>query len=86
MAIVVHIAASITFVTNKTTYGPFGKARINSWDCMHSFNCSLGSEVCWFSGFYGTVYNDYIESIGVYMTPATTQSQSSRHVKLECKN
>lgn len=75
---------SLTFVTNKATYGPLGKDYSKSPLSDYSFDLPLGSEVGWFKGFHGTVYNGYIGSIGVYMTPVITQSQSSSgQMKLE---
>ncbi|XP_059317361.1 inactive protein RESTRICTED TEV MOVEMENT 1-like [Lycium ferocissimum] len=53
--------SSITFVTNKGSYGPFGTL---STEYKH-FNFPIGRGL--FGGFYGSTKRDGIESIGVYM-------------------
>nr|XP_043615733.1 mannose/glucose-specific lectin-like [Erigeron canadensis] len=50
--------SSLTFETNKATYGPFGRAS----ECIFSIPWENGSLV----GFYG-ISGDFINSIGVYL-------------------
>ncbi|VFQ60057.1 unnamed protein product [Cuscuta campestris] len=83
--------SSITFVTNKATYGPFGlqvQPKPNSTGPLF-FKFRLGSQADWINGFHGTVKNGRVASIGIYLqtiAPATTthsRAPASGHVKLE---
>ncbi|CAH9071876.1 unnamed protein product [Cuscuta epithymum] len=61
---------SITFVTNKATYGPFGVKRSSLDDSVFKFQ--LGSEADSINGFHGTVNSHgRIDSIGVYLQTTT---------------
>ncbi|CAH9122241.1 unnamed protein product [Cuscuta epithymum] len=63
---------SITFVTNKATYGPFGVKRSSLDDSVFKFQ--LGSEADSINGFHGTVnYHGRIDSIGVYLQTTTAR-------------
>ncbi|XP_060171482.1 inactive protein RESTRICTED TEV MOVEMENT 1-like [Lycium barbarum] len=79
---------SITFVTNKHTYGPYG-AMAPSSTC-EEFIFQLGVDRC-FGGFHGTKYSNHIESIGVYVktltrsmiTPTNSQVRVTRRVAVK---
>ncbi|KAH0724553.1 hypothetical protein KY284_000418 [Solanum tuberosum] len=61
---------SITFGTNKGTYGPYGmKTRVNYE--LKEFNFEIGDDRT-FGGFQGTRYGTGIESIGVYVKAVTS--------------
>lgn len=62
------IIRSLTFITNKRTYGPFGGVAGNIYS---SFEYKLGEDNK-FAGFHGTAGTYYLNSIGVYMKPMTT--------------
>ncbi|XP_031121595.1 myrosinase-binding protein 2-like isoform X2 [Ipomoea triloba] len=52
---------SITFVTNKAKYGPFGKVYSNNWSTNDdSFDLQLESKVGLISGFHGQVELEYV--------------------------
>ncbi|XP_031122510.1 inactive protein RESTRICTED TEV MOVEMENT 1-like [Ipomoea triloba] len=69
---------SLTFVTNKATYGPFGQPRSVQHDIDFGFKISANVPRNWISGFYGTVYRGYIEGLGVYVqSPTTSQPDES---------
>lgn len=57
---------SITFGTNKATYGPFGSHE----SCDIEFDFKFGTDAS-FGGFHGTTHIHYLESIGVYIKPIT---------------
>nr|GLL32546.1 jacalin-related lectin 3-like [Ipomoea trifida] len=60
------IIRCITFVTNKATYGPFCGSRSSSAGNAFSFQLR-GKESNCMTGFYGTVYNGNLGSLGVYI-------------------
>nr|GMD23115.1 inactive protein RESTRICTED TEV MOVEMENT 1-like [Ipomoea batatas] len=76
---------SITFVTNKATYGPFGQQLKGNCGTPFGFKISGNDSRNWISGFYGTVYRGYLECLGVYVhTPTTSQpDESIRQCKSE---
>nr|GMD26086.1 inactive protein RESTRICTED TEV MOVEMENT 1-like [Ipomoea batatas] len=76
---------SITFVTNKTTYGPFGQQLKGNCGTPFGFKFSGKESRNWISGFYGTVYQGSLECLGVYVqTPTTSQpDESIRQCKSE---
>lgn len=59
---------SITFVTNKGTYGPYGSGRPMVVD--KEFNIRIGNDRS-FGGFHGVKAQTYIESIGLHLKPIT---------------
>nr|GLL32548.1 jacalin-related lectin 3-like [Ipomoea trifida] len=56
----------ITFVTNKATYGPFG-AQQSVIGTAFSFQLSGKKEAGWITGFYGTVFQCNLGSLGIYI-------------------
>ncbi|KAK1390378.1 Jacalin-type lectin domain-containing protein [Heracleum sosnowskyi] len=58
--------SSITFHTNKATYGPYVPGAIDKSSLVTDFNYEVGGR---FYGFFGTYRPDGIESIGFYMKP-----------------
>ncbi|KAM3249115.1 inactive protein RESTRICTED TEV MOVEMENT 1-like [Capsicum annuum] len=66
--------SSITFGTNKASYGPFGDP--SSTSTKH-FNFQIGNQFS-FGGFHGSVRSGFINSIGVYIKTSTTS-------KIHCK-
>ncbi|XP_060174167.1 inactive protein RESTRICTED TEV MOVEMENT 1-like isoform X2 [Lycium barbarum] len=81
------VLRSITFVTNKDTYGPYGKMAPSSTpsSTCKEFIFQLGVDRC-FGGFHGTK-DYYIESIGVYLKTVTpsmiTPTNSQVEVPIE---
>lgn len=75
------IIRSLTFITNKTTYGPFGRVagKIDS-----AFEYKLGEDNK-FAGFHGTAGTYNLNSIGVYMKPMTTLA-NVYNAKVHIKN
>lgn len=65
---------SISFETNKRTYGPFVAASSSWWNWHTSieFNYKVGGKFC---GFFGTHWHDGIESIGIYIKPIAKADQ-----------
>ncbi|CAN4089733.1 unnamed protein product [Withania somnifera] len=64
-----RILKSITFVTNKNSYGPFPKHRptyMGSEDTEFNINVL---DHGWLNGFHGTVFGGQLESFGVYIKP-----------------
>ncbi|OIT31241.1 PREDICTED: inactive protein RESTRICTED TEV MOVEMENT 1-like [Nicotiana attenuata] len=64
-----RVLKSITFVTNKNSYGPFPKNKptyMGSEDT--EFNINVGN-YGWLNGFHGTICNGQLESFGVYINP-----------------
>lgn len=62
-----HAVSSITFGTNKCTYGPFGRpGKLDS----NKFNYRIGPGRS-FGGFHGSAASSYLETIGLYFRPAT---------------
>ncbi|KAJ8565176.1 hypothetical protein K7X08_007752 [Anisodus acutangulus] len=64
-----RILKSITFVTNKSSYGPFPKNKptyMGSEDT--DFNISV-LDHGWLNGFHGTICGGQLESFGVYIKP-----------------
>ncbi|KAK1390380.1 hypothetical protein POM88_018558 [Heracleum sosnowskyi] len=72
--------SSITFYTNKGTYGPYAPSSSYFSGCESEFNYEIGGKFC---GFFGTHTGDSIESIGFYMKPLqmmlANQTVASRH-------
>jgi len=66
---------SISFITNKRTYGPFG-----SGGGDYGFEYQLGEDHS-FGGFHGRA-DEYLNAIGVYLKPITIQGD----VKVDIKN
>ncbi|XP_031122503.1 jacalin-related lectin 2-like [Ipomoea triloba] len=66
----------VTFVTNKATYGPFGQQR-NNGSPEFSFKIAGNGPRNWISGFYGTVYDGDVETIGVYVQTETVSQPAS---------
>ncbi|XP_059287348.1 inactive protein RESTRICTED TEV MOVEMENT 1-like isoform X1 [Lycium ferocissimum] len=79
---------SITFVTNKRTYGPYGQMATSS--SLKEFFFQLGVDRC-FGGFHGTETDNCITSIGVYVkaitssmiTPTNSQVRVTRRVAVK---
>ncbi|XP_019227648.1 PREDICTED: inactive protein RESTRICTED TEV MOVEMENT 1-like [Nicotiana attenuata] len=61
-----NYVTSITFGTNKATYGPFGSHESSDIE----FDFQFGTDGA-FGGFHGTTHIHYLESIGVYIKPIT---------------
>ncbi|XP_058210211.1 inactive protein RESTRICTED TEV MOVEMENT 1-like [Rhododendron vialii] len=61
-----QFVTSISFITNKATYGPFGYPA--QGDNAFDFQIGRHNKFC---GFHGTS-NVYLYSIGLYMKPMTT--------------
>ncbi|MCD9559707.1 hypothetical protein HAX54_017877 [Datura stramonium] len=64
-----RIVKSITFVTNKNSYGPFPK---NKPTYMGGEDTEFNINVLdhgWINGFHGTIFGGQLESIGVYIKP-----------------
>ncbi|OIT30293.1 inactive protein restricted tev movement 1, partial [Nicotiana attenuata] len=59
---------SITFGTNKSSYGPYGS---NIPPCYTKFSFQIGEDRS-FGGFHGTKYLNWIESIGIYVKTVTS--------------
>ncbi|KAG5569075.1 hypothetical protein H5410_058841 [Solanum commersonii] len=71
---------SITFGTNKGTYGPYGmKNAVNLK--LKEFNFQIGDDRS-FGGFHGTKHGNYIESIGLYLNTITS-SMINTHKKMD---
>ncbi|XP_049359205.1 inactive protein RESTRICTED TEV MOVEMENT 1-like [Solanum verrucosum] len=62
---------SITFGTNKGTYGPYGMKTLVNYKLLKEFNFEIGDDRT-FGGFHGTKYGGGIESIGVYVKAVTS--------------
>ncbi|CAH9091380.1 unnamed protein product [Cuscuta europaea] len=67
-----NIVSSITFVTNKSTYGPFGKTKPSSDDSDFEFRLGSGGDDS-INGFHGTInsYYGHVASIGIYLQIST---------------
>ncbi|XP_006354183.2 agglutinin alpha chain-like isoform X2 [Solanum tuberosum] len=64
-----RILKSITFVTNKNSYGPFPKNKptyMASEDTEFNINAL---DYGWLNGFHGTICGYQLESFGVYIKP-----------------
>ncbi|TMX03573.1 hypothetical protein EJD97_015763 [Solanum chilense] len=64
-----RILKSITFVTNKNSYGPFPKNKptyMASEDTEFNINAL---DHGWLNGFHGTICGNQLESFGVYIKP-----------------
>ncbi|RAL43075.1 hypothetical protein DM860_009857 [Cuscuta australis] len=72
--------SSITFETNKATYGPFGGISSKPYHDSFVFDYRLGSGDS-INGFHGTVNRDGF--IGIYLQPQPHPAASPLHVKLE---
>uniref|UniRef100_M1DMM4 RTM1 protein n=1 Tax=Solanum tuberosum TaxID=4113 RepID=M1DMM4_SOLTU len=59
---------SITFVSNKGTYGPYGGVKPMVVD--REFDFQIGNDRS-FGGFHGLKQKAYVESIGLYLKPIT---------------
>lgn len=75
------IIRSLTFITNKRTYGPFGGVAGN---IDRAFEYKLGEDNK-FAGFHGTAGICNLNSIGVYMKPMTTLTNVN-NAKVHIKN
>lgn len=62
---------SITFGTNKSSYGPYGRNTVNPLAPYYTFSFQIGNDRS-FDGFHGTKTDTFIESIGVYMKTITS--------------
>nr|GMD26084.1 inactive protein RESTRICTED TEV MOVEMENT 1-like [Ipomoea batatas] len=73
------VVKSISFVTNKSTYGPFGNQTLGYSDCKFGF-LQGGKQKHWIRGFYGTLQSSgYLGSLGVFIQIQTaSQPESSR--------
>nr|GME04361.1 inactive protein RESTRICTED TEV MOVEMENT 1-like [Ipomoea batatas]GME04407.1 inactive protein RESTRICTED TEV MOVEMENT 1-like [Ipomoea batatas]GME15521.1 inactive protein RESTRICTED TEV MOVEMENT 1-like [Ipomoea batatas] len=71
---------SITFVTNKPTYGPFGRQHKDNCGTPFGFKISGNDSRNWISGFYGTVYGDRLECLGVYVQTASTSQSDDESI------
>ncbi|KAL3379233.1 hypothetical protein AABB24_000113 [Solanum stoloniferum] len=63
------VLKSITFVTNKNSYGPFPKNKptyMATEDTEFNINAL---DYGWLNGFHGTIYGNQLESFGVYIKP-----------------
>ncbi|KAH7842404.1 hypothetical protein Vadar_004945 [Vaccinium darrowii] len=67
---------SISFITNKRTYGPFGSGAGDS-----DFEYQLGEERT-LAGFHGRA-EQYLNAIGVYLKPITIQGDDKVDIKNE---
>lgn len=67
---------SITFHTNKGTYGPYLPTDDRNLSVIN-FNYHIGGKFC---GFFGTYLGNGIESIGVYMKPLENPANHSVEV------
>ncbi|XP_019155372.1 PREDICTED: jacalin-related lectin 3-like [Ipomoea nil] len=76
---------SLTFVTNKATYGPFGQQRSCPNDIVFGFKIAGNEPGNWIAGFYGIDYAGYIRGLGVYVrAPTISQPDDNKlGVKLE---
>ncbi|WOG94206.1 hypothetical protein DCAR_0313499 [Daucus carota subsp. sativus] len=71
-----NFLVSITFYTNKGTYGPFVPNNLEKPVYPPiEFNYEIGGK---FYGFFGTYTSNEIESIGLYMKPIQTLSNTRR--------
>lgn len=64
-----RILKTITFVTNKNSYGPFPKNKptyMASEDTEFNINAL---DHGWLNGFHGTICGNQLESFGVYIKP-----------------
>ncbi|XP_055814661.1 inactive protein RESTRICTED TEV MOVEMENT 1-like [Solanum dulcamara] len=73
---------SITFGTNKGTYGPYGMKTCVNYK-VKELNLQIGDDDRTFGGFHGTKYGDSIESIGVYVKAITSSMITQKRVKTE---
>ena len=55
---------SLTFTTNRDTYGPFGRKKESDTE----FNFQTGDEPL-FSGFHGSIDDRGLRTIGIYVNP-----------------
>ncbi|KAI8561826.1 hypothetical protein RHMOL_Rhmol04G0371700 [Rhododendron molle] len=72
---------SLTFITNKRAYGPFGGV---AGKTDRAFKYELGEDNK-FAGFHGTAGTGTLNSIGVYMKPMTTLTNVN-NAKVHIKN
>uniref|UniRef100_A0A5B7CAJ3 Putative inactive protein RESTRICTED TEV MOVEMENT 1-like n=1 Tax=Davidia involucrata TaxID=16924 RepID=A0A5B7CAJ3_DAVIN len=73
-----NYVSSITFGTNRGTYGPFGQAKES--DTFYDFDMGQDRP---FGGFYGTTRDGRLESIGVYVRPIATLNNTTTEVEQE---
>ncbi|OIT26259.1 inactive protein restricted tev movement 1, partial [Nicotiana attenuata] len=62
---------SITFGTNKGSYGPYGGDKPYSVSRYKEFKFQIGDDRS-FAGFHGIKFDSWIVSIGVYVKPITS--------------
>lgn len=67
--------SSITFHTNKATYGPYTPGAPDKTSQVTNFNYQVGGK---FYGFFGTYKSAEIESIGFYMKPLEKLANADR--------
>ncbi|XP_052207934.1 inactive protein RESTRICTED TEV MOVEMENT 1-like isoform X1 [Diospyros lotus] len=72
---------SIEFGTNLGRYGPFGQA----YKGGEYFDFQMGNHRS-FGGFYGTVRNGALESIGVYVKPISCLSNLNSDLQVNVRN
>ncbi|CAN4114078.1 unnamed protein product [Withania somnifera] len=64
-----RILKSITFVTNKNSYGPFPRDKPTYMGVEDTeFNINV-LDHGWINGFHGTMFGGQLESFGVYIKP-----------------
>ncbi|XP_059306578.1 inactive protein RESTRICTED TEV MOVEMENT 1-like [Lycium ferocissimum] len=75
---------SITFGTNKGTYGPYGMTTSVDPSLNEHFNFEIGDDRS-FGGFHGTNYSNFIESIGVYVKTVTSSMIRTKDSRVKVK-
>lgn len=73
---------SITFHTNKGTYGPYVPGEHKKGIDVRDFNYQMGGKFC---GFFGSYHKDSIESIGFYFDPREKLANQTQDVGLYMK-
>lgn len=73
---------TITFGTNKSSYGPFGCTTTSTDDDLLDFNFQLGNHRL-FGGFHGSKAYYGIESIGIYVKPIISSSINSKDPRVK---
>nr|XP_016447612.1 PREDICTED: inactive protein RESTRICTED TEV MOVEMENT 1-like [Nicotiana tabacum]XP_033515393.1 inactive protein RESTRICTED TEV MOVEMENT 1-like [Nicotiana tomentosiformis] len=75
---------SITFGTNKGSYGPYGMNTASSGTNYVDFKFEIGDDRS-FGGFHGTKSDCRIRSIGVYVKPITSSMIASTDSQVKVK-
>ncbi|XP_055815347.1 agglutinin alpha chain-like isoform X2 [Solanum dulcamara] len=78
-----RILKSITFVTNKKSYGPFPK---NKPTYMTNEDTDFNLNVLddgWLNGFHGTIFGGQLESFGVYIKPMSIIKTPKKDINYE---